>query len=53
MKYGDLKYPKDGIEETRYVKDDDDFEIVGKASNGSETLNVKIDAHDCDINLDN
>jgi hypothetical protein len=53
MKYGDLKYPKDGIEETRYVKDDDEFEIEGKAADGSEFLHVKIEAHDCDINLDN
>ena len=53
MKYGDLKYPKDGIDETRYVKDDNDFEIEGKAADGSELLHVKIEAHDCDINLDN
>ena len=53
MKYGNLKYPKDGVKETRYVKDGSDFEIEGVAVDGSEMLSVKIEAYDCNINLEN
>lgn len=52
MKYGDLKYPKDGIEEKRYINKDTDFEIEGLARDGSETLKVNIEAYDCRINLE-
>lgn len=52
LKYGDLKYPKAGITETRYVKDGNDLEIEGVAADGSSTLKVNIEAHDCKINLE-
>ena len=53
MKYGDFQYPKKGVKETRYVKDGSNLEIEGVAVDGSATLMVKIEAHDCNINLDN
>ena len=52
MKYGYLKYPKDGIKETRYIKDNDNFEIEGVSPDGSEALHVNIKGHDCKINLE-
>ena len=53
LRYGDLKYPKAGLNETKYIKDHDKFEIQAVAADGSETLKVIIEGHDCRINLEN
>jgi len=53
MKYGDFRYPKDGLRETKYIKDDDNFELEGVAEDGKSGLLVNIEAHDCTINLQN
>ncbi len=53
LRYGDLKYSKEGLKESRYVKDGDNFEIETIAADGSNSLSVNIEAHDCRINLEN
>jgi len=53
MKYGDFKYPKDGLKETRYIKEHDSLEIEAEAADGAGVLDISIEAHDCKINLEN
>jgi len=53
LRYGDLKYPKAGLKQSRYVKDHDNFEIEAVPEDGTNKLVVNIEAHDCRINLEN
>lgn len=52
MKYGELRYPKTGLKEMRYIKDGSELEVSAVASDGSKDLVISIQGHDCKINLE-